>query len=443
MIICGSDLSEPSLDALEVARLLARQRGDAEVVLVHVLDEAAAGDEGPERDARLDQARRTLDDLAASHADAPRLRVELVVGPPDEVLTSLAETEGAELIVIASRSRGGSLLNLGTTAQRVVARAAVPVLVVRDPAPWRAFGRGERRLRVLLGLDDSATSDLGIQWALGLRGRGPVDVILGAIYYTDEAAAYYGLPPRGLVDRDPEIERLMARDLLRRCGASAADGRGAVIARPRRGLGRLGDHVLELATEEAADVIVVGTTQKTGLGRLGSVSTVVVHDAPQSVLCVPPGAPPSLATVPTLRTALVATDLSPFAARAVPYAFALTPSNGHVHLVHVSRELGERTSEGGGDGAAAGGDEDGAVAELRARVLASAPDGVAQQITAHVVHGDDAALAIAQTAARLGVDVICIASHGRSGLTRALVGSVADRLLRETRLPVLVLRPRD
>jgi nucleotide-binding universal stress UspA family protein len=37
--------------------------------------------------------------------------------------------------------------------------------------------------------------------------------------------------------------------------------------------------------------------------------------------------------------------------------------------------------------------------------------------------------------------VICIASHGRSGLTRALVGSVADRLLRLTRLPVLVLRP--
>jgi nucleotide-binding universal stress UspA family protein len=37
--------------------------------------------------------------------------------------------------------------------------------------------------------------------------------------------------------------------------------------------------------------------------------------------------------------------------------------------------------------------------------------------------------------------VICIASHGRSGLSRALVGSVADRVLRATHKPVLVLRP--
>jgi nucleotide-binding universal stress UspA family protein len=59
----------------------------------------------------------------------------------------------------------------------------------------------------------------------------------------------------------------------------------------------------------------------------------------------------------------------------------------------------------------------------------------------HVVRGDDAAAALAQCAARFGVDVICIASHGRSGITRALVGSVADRLLRATRRPVLVLRP--
>ena len=48
---------------------------------------------------------------------------------------------------------------------------------------------------------------------------------------------------------------------------------------------------------------------------------------------------------------------------------------------------------------------------------------------------------LARTAARLGVDFIAIASHGRSGLSRALMGSVADRLLRATRKPVLVLRP--
>jgi nucleotide-binding universal stress UspA family protein len=36
---------------------------------------------------------------------------------------------------------------------------------------------------------------------------------------------------------------------------------------------------------------------------------------------------------------------------------------------------------------------------------------------------------------------VCIASHGRTGLTRALMGSVADKLLRACRRPVLILRP--
>ena len=48
--------------------------------------------------------------------------------------------------------------------------------------------------------------------------------------------------------------------------------------------------MIELARDEKVDAIIVGTGQKTGLGRLGSVSSVIVHDAPQSVVCVPPQA---------------------------------------------------------------------------------------------------------------------------------------------------------
>src|ERR1043165_1799605 len=111
----------------------------------------------------------------------------------------------------------------------------------------------------------------------------------------------------------------MSRDLLRRFGASDA----TVVARPRRGLGRIGDHMVELARDEKVDAIIVGTGQKTGLGRLGSVSSVIVNDATQSVVCVPPQAQVATQSIPELRTALVATDLSPFSNRAVPYAFAV------------------------------------------------------------------------------------------------------------------------
>jgi nucleotide-binding universal stress UspA family protein len=424
-IICGTDLSPASGSALEVARALAAQRGDADVVLVHVVDAE------PDSDVELDRLRARLDAQARASIEkglppgAPAVRTELIIGPPDETLVGFAETEGSDLIVIAAQTRHEYESRLGTTAGKVIARTHVPVIVVRDPAPWLAFARAQRPLKILLGIDDSATCELGIQWTLALGKRAPIEVVLGAIYYPDDAAEHYGLPPRNtLVESDPEIERLIERDLIRRFTGAAAPAAQGVTPRARRGLGRIGDHMIELARDEQVDAIVVGTGQKTGLGRLGSVSSVIVQDAPQSVVCVPPQAVVVTQNVPVLKQALVATDLSQFANRAVPYAFALTHPSGEIHLLHVVKDDAEV-------------DE----AELLRKLQSLTPVGATQQVRAYVVRGDDAAITMAQCAARFGVDVICIASHGRSGLTRALVGSVADRLLRVTRLPVLVLRP--
>jgi len=412
-IICGTDLSEASAGALDVALGLARLRKDREVVLVHVGD-----DDAPR--AALERARSQLDAQAASRSDAGiAIRAELIAGPTDETLVRFAETESSDLIVIAARSREGGD-RLGSTAGQIVSRTHIPVILVRDPAPWLAFATGARPLRLMVGMDDSAVCELGIQWTHRLRTFGNVDVVLGAIYYPDDAADRYGLDRKSMVDRDPEIERMMSRGMLRRFGGDTYN----VIARARRGLGRIGDHMIELATEETADAILVGTGQKTGLGRLGSVSSVIVENAPQSVICVPPQANIPTITVPVLRAALVATDLSQFSNRAIPYAFAACEPDAEIHLVHIIDDDAEVDAE-----------------EIRRNLLSLPPLGAKQKVTAHVVRGDDAARTIAQTAARLGVDLICICSHGRSGITRALVGSVADRLLRVTRLPVLVLRP--
>ena len=38
------------------------------------------------------------------------------------------------------------------------------------------------------------------------------------------------------------------------------------------------------------------------------------------------------------------------------------------------------------------------------------------------------------------VDVACIATHGRSGISRTIFGSVADQLIRESGKPVLVIK---
>ena len=423
-IICGTDLSEASSGALDVARALAGQRGDREVVLVHVVD-PDAGD-GEPSDAERAELRARLEAQAGARraTPGPEIRTELLTGPIEKTLVGIAEDQASDLLIIAAHSRAEHQPRLGATAAKVIALTHVPVIVVRDPAPWIAFARGTRPLKILLGIDDSATCDLGVQWTLALGKRGPIDVVLGAIYYPDDAAAYYGLPSRSMVDSDPEIERLIQRDLTRRFGGSASPVAHSVTAHARRGLGRIGDHMVELAREERVDAIVVGTGQKTGLGRLGSVSSVIVEDAPESVVCVPPQAVVVTQAVPVLQRALVATDLSQFANRAVPYAFALVAPGGEVDVVHVAKDDAEIDEP-----------------DLLRQLAALAPAGARAALRAHVVRGDDTATTIAQCAARFGVDVICIASHGRSGFTRALVGSVADSLLRATRLPVLVLRP--
>jgi nucleotide-binding universal stress UspA family protein len=57
----------------------------------------------------------------------------------------------------------------------------------------------------------------------------------------------------------------------------------------------------------------------------------------------------------------------------------------------------------------------------------------------HVAFGDPGSEIVAY-AERLKADLIVMPSHGRSGLTRLLIGSVAERVSRLAHCPVLILR---
>ena len=52
----------------------------------------------------------------------------------------------------------------------------------------------------------------------------------------------------------------------------------------------------------------------------------------------------------------------------------------------------------------------------------------------------DPATGIIDTAARREVDAIVLGTHGRKGLRRILMGSVAEEVLREAKCPVIALR---
>jgi nucleotide-binding universal stress UspA family protein len=47
---------------------------------------------------------------------------------------------------------------------------------------------------------------------------------------------------------------------------------------------------------------------------------------------------------------------------------------------------------------------------------------------------------IVEHAKRCGADLVCMGTHGRGGLNRLLLGSVAERVVRASEVPVLTVR---
>src|SRR5262249_34374105 len=62
-------------------------------------------------------------------------------------------------------------------------------------------------------------------------------------------------------------------------------------------------------------------------------------------------------------------------------------------------------------------------------------------VQVHVVADDHPALAILREAEAQGASLIALETHGRRGLSRLVLGSVADKVIRGAVAPVLVHRP--
>ncbi|MFC1944063.1 universal stress protein [Chloroflexota bacterium] len=60
-----------------------------------------------------------------------------------------------------------------------------------------------------------------------------------------------------------------------------------------------------------------------------------------------------------------------------------------------------------------------------------------------VLHNIAADRAIVDYANKNEMDLIAITTHGRTGLMRAVLGSIADSVLRGSHLPILIIRPKD
>lgn len=197
--------------------------------------------------------------------------------------------------------------------------------------------------------------------------------------------------------------------------------------------------ILDYAAKVDADLIVMATHGRRGLAHWldGSVAEGVARQATCPVLTMSPSVASASARAARI---LVATDFSDTAYLACAHAVALARRHGAaidlLHVVEAQIEPGlPGTVIGWGPGTTRRfEDARKALGEFVADL-----DATDLTITYHVVT-DAPAHGILDAAERLGADLIVAGSHGRTGLRRLVLGSVAETLVQRAPCPVMIVK---
>jgi len=143
-----------------------------------------------------------------------------------------------------------------------------------------------------------------------------------------------------------------------------------------------------------------------------------------------------------VKNVLFATDFSPTSEAALPYAVAICRHFGStLHTVHVLSEAGLLMMAGGVDYVSVGTIYEDAQNEAKERL-----DQISEYMEViphrnYVRHGP-VWKTLASIIAENEVDLVVVGTHGRTGLGRLLLGSVAENILRHAPCPVLTIGPR-
>ncbi len=202
------------------------------------------------------------------------------------------------------------------------------------------------------------------------------------------------------------------------------------------------EEILKAAKGEGVELIVVGTQGRTGLEHvlLGSTAERVVKNAPCPVLTVRSALSQDSSPAPiAFRRIVIPLDFSDCSLDALEFAIQLARRfEASMTLLHVLEWAWLRlhfTVAELAEGESPRRDIESCLAQY-ADVIRG------QGLTADtVIHGGGApADFVIETANRRNADVIIMGTHGRRGLSRALIGSVAEGVLRRASCPVITVK---
>jgi len=298
-------------------------------------------------------------------------------------------------------------------------------------------------LSVLVPLDRSSFAEQALPLASSIarRANARLDLVeVHALYALEDPHA--GWAPFE-ADRDAQCKQqeqlyLDATARLTTC-VSAVVATAGVLSGSAVLPETVADSILERARTGKADLIVMATHGRGPLSRFGfgSVADQLIRRAPMPVLLVRPSEKPARTTPePVLENILIPLDGSKLAEQVLEPAAELAQlMEARLSLLRVV----EFRSSSGDRGAASLPDRSEQERYLERVAARLREQGL--QVGTRVVVARHAAEAILEEARVHGADLIALATHGRGGLKRLLLGSVADRLIRGAALPILVYRP--
>lgn len=266
---------------------------EATITLLHVVP---AGLTVREERSSVREAKKALlgevSHLARSLPRSVSIEPVVTVGAPATEIAVWADRSGAELVVMgrcARRPLREALL--GSTAERVVRRARVPVLVVQLPAR-----RAYRHPALALDLDEAALPAVEMLLRVMQQPRVPVTLI-HAFVDLYRGMVYAHLSPEEVEERQRELRLQASEQLMQRVGDALAHAHVAPEHAPiwathiRHGSAR---SVIEKVVKNVEpDLLVLGSHGYTGLAHLflGTVAGDVLREVSCDVLVVPPHRP--------------------------------------------------------------------------------------------------------------------------------------------------------
>ena len=312
--------------------------------------------------------------------------------------------------------------------------------------------------KILVPLDGSERAERGLAMAARIaRGAGSSLLLARIVSVPPIRFASYGEPAQIALALIANA-RDEAEEYLKKVSVSPLVEGIAIEARVIEG--HVSADILDTARNEHCDLIVICTHGHTGFQRwrLGRVADQVARHAPVPVLVVPArDAHPEPASADTGLRLLVTLDGSELAEASLRPALDLAtaleaPAQTSIHLLEVVDFFAAMTADADrapeSDSEVTGpeiGAEERALEVARA-YLGDVAHRIRQEhpntpVTFAAALSGDIAKTIGEIAeGQPPCDIIAMATHGRGGLQRWTMGSITERVLHTTHLPLLIAR---